>query len=272
MARLLQILFVCSVLTLPAGCENAPKKADTKGIKIGDLEPTGRRAQTKPLHTTNIEVIRYELPADNIASLESAWQALTPGTLRYNEPNGFAANGLRVAMGKFTAYGKLTDLLRAANATKRPPTSLLITDNQPGMLNITRMPDRQIVSFIDRQGKVRQTEVGPGIIGLQIFTRQINSFSAPSDIYTASLASVRVVPAILTSTEGTAPAIAEQLSGHDLRVYSAGFSAIMKPGEFIMVGPAEYKQDETTAAGRFFTRQDPKPTIRVLLLVCVSIF
>ena len=80
------------------------------------------------------------------------------------------------------------------------------------------------------------------------------------------------MPAILASTEGVAPAIAERLKEHDLRIYSAGFSAIMKPGEFVMLGPAEYKQDKITAAGRFFTKQGPKPTIRIFLLVCVSIF
>jgi hypothetical protein len=257
---------------LPAGCGNTEKKSDTKGIKIGDLAPTDKRLQPKPLRATNIEVISYELPADNIASLENVWRMLTPGTLRYNEPNSFAANGLRVAMGKFASYGKVADLLKSANATELPTTSLLITDSQPEMLNIARMPGSQTISFIDRQGKVRQIQVGPGIMGLQIFTRQINSSSAPSGINTASLASVRVVPAILTSTEGTAPAIAEQLSEHDLRVYSAGFSAIMKPGEFVMLGPAEYKQDETTATGRFFTRQGPRPAVRIFLLVCVSIF
>lgn len=272
MARLLQILFVCSVIMLPAGCDNAQKTADTKGIKIGDLASTDKHIQAKPLHTTNIEVISYELPTDNIESLESAWRMLNPGTLRYNEPNSFAANGLRVAMGKFASYSKVAGLLKAANATKMPTTSLLMTDNQPAMINITRIPAKQTISFIDRQGKTRETEVGPGNVGLQIFTRQINSSSAPSGINTAPLASIRVVPAILASTEGTAAAIAERLSERDLRIYSAGFSAIMKPGEFVMLGPAEYNQDKTTATGRFFTRQGPKPAIRIFLLVCVSIY
>ncbi len=264
------VLFLVTISLI--GCSTPPRVADTKGIKLSDLEPTGRRTLGKPLHTTNIEVLRYELPAENIASLENAWQTLGRGTLAYNEPNSFNANGLRVAMGKFGSYAKVIDQLKTANAAKHPTTSLLMSDNQPEMINITRMPGKQTIYFIDRQGKIKKTEVGPGPMGLQIFTRQINSSTAPSGIKTAPLASMRIVPAILASTEGAAPAIAERLSEHDLRVYSAGFSAIMKPGEFVMLGPAEYKQDETTAAGRFFTKQGPKPVIRIFLFVCVSVF
>ena len=272
MVRLSQILFVCSVIMLPAGCANTQKEADTKGIKMGDLASTGRRIQPKVLRTTNIEVISYELPADNIASMEGIWQTLNPGTLRYNEPNSFAANGLRAAMGKFTEFKKVTAMLKTANATKLPTTSLLMTDNQPELIGIARMPNKGTVSYIDRQGAIKTADVGLGIIGLQIFTRQIINTSAPAATGTAQLASIHAVPAILASTEGVAPAIAERLKEHDLRIYSAGFSAIMKPGEFVMFGPAEYKQDEITAAGRFFTKQGPKPNIRVFLLVCVSIF
>jgi hypothetical protein len=45
----------------------------------------------------------------------------------------------------------------------------------------------------------------------------------------------------------------------------------MKPGDFVMLCPREYKPDEITAADRFFTKPGPKPAIRVFLLVCVSI-
>jgi hypothetical protein len=265
---------------LPAGCSNTQKESDTKGIKIGDLAPTGRRVQPKTLHTTNIEVISYELPAENIASMESIWQTLTPGTLRYNEPNSFAANKLRAAVGDFAAFNKITAILKSANAQKRLATSLLMSDNQPELVNITRIPHKLIISYINRQGAVKNAEVGPGNIGLQVFARQIISSSmspgtdttSSSSVNIRQLASIHVVPAILAETEGVAPAIAERIMENDLRIYSAGFSAIMKPGEFVLLSPIEYEQDETTAAGRFFTKPAPKPTIRIFLLVCSSIF
>jgi len=265
---------------LPAGCADTQKEPDIKGIKIGDLTPTGRRVQPKVLHTTNIEVISYELPAENIASLDGIWQMLNPGSLRYNDSNSFAANGLRAAMGEFTTFDKVSEMLKSANAKKLPATSLLMSDNQPELLHITRMPHKIIIPYIDRQGAVKNAEVGPGIVGLQVSARQIISSSmsprtdrtSSSAVSIRQLASINVVPAILASTDGVAPALAERIRENDLRIYSAGISAIMKPGDFVMLCPREYKPDEITAADRFFTKPGPKPAVRVFLLVCVSIF
>jgi hypothetical protein len=280
MARLLQILFVCSVM-LPAGCDNAPKKADTKGIKIGDLAPTGKRVQSKVLRATNIEIISYELPVDNITSMEGIWQILKPGTLRYNNLDGFAANGLRAAMGNFAAFNKVAEILKTANAKKLPTNSLLISDNQPEMINIARIPHKTI-SFIGRQGIVKNADVGPGIVGLQVLSRQIISNpTAPrtnkppeSDVEVQANrpqpVNIQITPVIFSSTEGAAPALAERIKENDLRIYSAGFSAMMKPGDFVLLSPREYNPDETTAAGRFFTKSGPKPTITIYLLVCAS--
>jgi hypothetical protein len=280
MIRLLKILFVCSAIMLPAGCADTQKKPDIKGIKIGDLAPTGKRIQPKVLHTTNIEVISYELAAENIASLDGIWRMLDPGSLRYNDSNSFAANGLRAAMGKFATFDKVSGMLKSANAKKLPTTSLLMSDNQPELLHITRMPHKIIISYIDRQGTVKNAEVGPGIVGLQVSARQIISSSmsprtdrtSSSAVSIRQLASINVVPAILASTDGVAPALAEQIRENDLRINSAGISAIMKPGDFVMLCPREYKPDEITAADRFFTKPGPNPAIRVFLLVCVSIF
>ena len=124
MIRLLKILFVCSTIMLPAGCADTQKGPDMKGIKIGDLAPTGRRVQPKALHTTNIEVVSYELPAENIASLNGIWRMLNPGSLRYNDSNSFTANGLRAAMGEFATFNKVSEMLKSAIAKNLPTTSL----------------------------------------------------------------------------------------------------------------------------------------------------
>ncbi len=284
MARLLQILFVCSVVMLPAGCDNAQKKSETEGIKIGDLAPTGKRVQPQVLRTIDIEIVTYELPVGNIASMEDIWRMLKPGTLRYDDLDGFAANGLRAAMGNFAAFDRVTAMLKTANAKKLPTISLLMSGNQPETVNIARMPHKTI-SYIAQRGVVKNADVGPGIAGLQILPRQIASnpipprTSKPPESYVEvqanrpqQLASIQITPVILSSTEGAAPALAERIRQNDLRIYSAGFSTKMNPGDFVLLSPREYNPDETTAAGRFFTKSGLKPVITVYLLVCVSIF
>ena len=215
--------------------------------------------------------------------MEDIWQILKPGTLRYNDLSGFAANGLRAAMGNFATFNKVTEILKNTNAKKLPKNSLLISDNQPEMVNITRMPHKTI-SYIGRQGIVKNADVGPGIVGLQVLSRQIISDSTSpgtnkpheSDVELQAnrpqLANIHITPVIFSSTEGTAPELAKRIRENDLRIYSAGFSAMMKPGDFVLLSPREYNPDETTAAGRFFTKNGFGPAITVYLLVCVSIF
>jgi hypothetical protein len=183
-------------------------------------------------------------------------------------------------MGEFATFNKVSEILKSANATKLPVTSLLMSDNLPELFRITRMLNKTIISYIGRQGAVKNAEVGPGIIGLQILAGQIISSSmsprtdrtSSSAVSIRQLASIRVTPAILAETEGVAPALAERIRESDLQINSAGIYAIMKPGDFVMLCPREYKPNEITAADRFFTKPGPKPAIRVFLLVCVSIF
>jgi hypothetical protein len=259
----LKTLLVCSVLIISTGCADNRQQPQTKGIKISDLAPTGRRAQPQVLRTTNIDVIDFELPAENIESLDAVWQILNSDYLRYGDPNGFAANGLRAAKGELGALNKINGMLKSTGAKKMSVTSLLIPSGQSEVFGIARLNHKTTISYIGRQGAIESTQAGPGILGLYVSARQIAD--------DRPLASVQVVPAISVSTEGLAPALAARLKEADLRFYSAAFSAIMKPGDFVLITPSEYKPDEITAAGRFFTKPEPKPAVRVLLLVCTSV-
>ena len=259
----LKTLLACFVLIISTGCADSHQQPRTKGIKISDLVPTGRRAQPQILRTTNIDVIDFELPAENIKSLDAVWQILNSDYLRYGDPDGFAANGLRAAKGEFGVFNKVNEMLKSAEAKKPLTTSLLITNGQSEMFGIARLNHKTIISYIGRQGAVKSTQAGPGILGLDVSARQIAD--------DRPLASVQVVPVISASTEGLTPALAARLKEADLRFYSAAFSAIMKPGDFVLLAPSGYKPDEITVAGRFFTKPEPKPTIRVLLLVCTSV-
>lgn len=265
MARKLQILCLMVLLSL-AGCEDSKRGPQTEGIKIGELAPTGRTGravQPRVLQTTNIDVITFELPVNNIRNIDDIWKMLNTGSLRYNNPTGFAANGLRVGAGKYDAYHKIIASLNSADAKKLSITSLLILNGQQEMFNIGRLTRKINISYLGRRGAIESTDAGPGTLGMEVSARQFSS-SQP-------VANVQVVPVISTSTDGLPKELAERLRVNDLRLYSAGFRAIMKPGDLVLLAPREYNPDETTAAGRFFTKPEPNPTVRVLLFICTSI-
>ncbi len=254
------------MLALLAGCEESRQGPQTGGIKIGDLAPTGRSGRPdrpRTLQTTNIEVVSFELPAENISRLDDIWRMLSAGAIRYNSPAGFAANGLRAGTGRYGDYQRITATLDSAGAEKVFNTSLLIPNGQAQILNLGRLARRTNISYIGRNGAIETADTGPGVLGLQVYARQ---FSGSQDV-----ANVHVMPVISASTEGLPKELADRLRENDVRFYSAGLRVIMKQGDIFLLAPREYSTDDTTAAGRFFSRPGPKPTVIVLLFACTSI-
>jgi hypothetical protein len=264
MNHLLKMLVIFSTTMSLAGCGNTVKEPELKGIKIGELAPTGRHIQPQILQTTNINAITFEVPAENVKSLDGIWKIPNTRTMRYTDPNGFAANGLRAAAGEFAVFNKVNELLKSAKAKKLSTTVLLISNGQSEVINTGRLTRKTTISYIYRQDSTKSAVVGPGILGIQVTARQIPGAQM--------MANIQFLPIISVSTEGLAPELAARLKASELRFYSAAFSIMMKPGDFIVVAPGEYKPDEITAAGRFFTWTEPKPAVRVLLLVCTSAF
>jgi hypothetical protein len=273
MVRLFEVLCLAAMVSL-GGCTAKPQEPQLKGVKIGELAPKGplhAGIQPRILRTTNIGCLIFELPAENVEFLDGIWRILNSDSVRYNDPDGFATNGLRAAAGEYGALEKVNELLKSAEAQKLFTTALLIPDGQAEVISIGRLTRKTTISYIYRQGAIKSAEVGPAICGLQLTAGKLPGPSTSLKTGTQPVASVQVVPVILASTEGLPPELAAQLKANDLRFYSAGFSVMMKPGDIVLLAPREYTADEVTAAGRFFTRTGPKPAVRVFLFVCTSV-
>lgn len=269
MARLFEVLCL-SAMVLLVGCTAGPREPQFEGVKIGELAPKGPRrvgAHSGILRTTNVDCVIFELPADKAGLLDGIWQILNTDSVRYNNLEGFAANGLRAAAGEYSALAKVNELLKSAGAQRIFTTALLIPDGQAEVINIGRLTRKTTISYIYRHGTIRSDEVGPAICGLQLTTGKFPGLRTGA----RPVASVQVVPVILASTEGLPPKLAAQLRTNDLRIYSAGFSVTLRPGDIVLLAPRGYTTDKVTAAGRFFTRIEPKPVVRVFLFVCTSI-
>jgi len=263
MNRLFKILVIFITAVSLAGCENDIFKPKTEGIKIGELAPTRQRIKPQILRTTNIDIVIFELPAENVRLLDDAWGILDKGTLRFNDPNGFAANKLRAAAGKISDINKIDPILKSAGAKKQLTTTILMSDGQPEVLNISRMTEKSTISFIGHNGAVKSSEAGPGVLALELSSRKIFN--------KRGVASVKVLPVIYTPTEGIAPAIAERLKAGDIRFFSAGLGMDMRSGDIIMLSTSQFSPDEITAAGRFFTKTGQDASVKVLLMVCTSV-
>jgi hypothetical protein len=210
------------------------------------------------------------LPAANIYALDDIWQILNTSQLTLNDPCSFQANGLRAAAGKATVFGTIIEMLKSAKAEKQSTTSVLIPNGQAEVLPIARLTRKTTLSYIARGGKVESAEIGPGIIGLQVYARQITG-SQTGLSGGSRVARVQIVPVITTPTEGLGWELSARIKANDIRIYSAGFGLNMRPGDLVVLAPSRYSQDEKAAAGRFFTRAGSKPSVMVVLLLCTSI-
>jgi hypothetical protein len=266
------------ILIISAGCGGAPQQPETKGIKIGELAPKGRDVNTpimQHLQTTNIDIIAYELPAKDINLLDNVWAILPDNAegLRITDPVGFAANRLRVEAGTFDKKNKITDFLKAIKARNLSTTSLLIQSNQPELLMLGRLTQKSTIAYIARGGADANAEAGPAILGLQVYARQFKPPTVSGQTTLAqTISRIQITPIIAASTDGLPEELAIRLKQQDLRIYSAAFGLNMKPGDIFVLAPTTDKiNDETTAAGRFFTRNGTEPMIKILLFVCTSI-
>jgi len=263
MNHLFKILVIFITAVSLAGCDSDVRKPQTEGITIGELAPANQRIRPQVLRTTNIDIVIFELPAENVRLLDEVWGMLDKGALRFNDPNGFAANKLRAAAGKFVDLDKIDKILKSADAKKQLTTTILMSDGQPEVLNISRMTDKSTISYIGHNGAVKSSEAGPGILAIEISARKI--------INKRRMAAIAVLPVIYTPTEGLAPAIAAKLKAGDLRFFSAGFGMDIKAGDIVVLSPSQFSPDEITAAGRFFTRTGQDASVSLLIMVCTSV-
>jgi hypothetical protein len=272
------VIINCLILIMSAGCGRPSGQPETKGIKIGELAPKGTTSNSpimQPLQTTNIDIITYELPAKDINLLDNVW-AILPGNaegLRITDPAGFAANGLRVSADTFDKKNKIIDALKKIKARKLTTTSLLIQSNRPEMMVLGRLTTKSTIAYIARGGADTNVETGPAILGLQVYARQFKPPTVSGQTTSAqTISRVQITPIIAASTEGLPEELAVRLKQKDLRIYSAAFGLNMKPGDIMLLAPTPGKIDnDTTAAGRFLTRNGPEPIIKILLFVCTSI-
>jgi hypothetical protein len=272
------VIINCLILVILTGCADTRRKPETKGIKIGELAPKGKTPNPpimQSLQTTNIDITAYELPAKDINLLDNVWVILADNTegLRITDPAGFAANGLRISAGTFGKKNKITDALKTIKARNLSTTSLLIQSNQPELFVLGRLTSKSIIAYIARGGADANAEAGPAILGLQVYARQ---FKPPTVSWQTTpaqtISRVQITPIIAASTEGLPEELAIRLKQTDLRIYSAAFGLNMKPGDIFVLAPTPDKiNDDTTAAGRFLTRNGSEPMIKILLFVCTSI-
>lgn len=266
MIRVFQIVLLSCAALLLTGC-NTSEETDAlwHQVKIGDLVPphdANRPAGQLP-ETISFDIYIFEIPAENIDTLDNIWPMLYTKPLRLNDADAFKANSFLVGFGQVQMWDKIRDLLFAADAKKTETTSLLLSDGQAGDLTVAELDNEQTIFYISTAGSMEGTTIGPGNLALRIKPEKIPG--------SRGICEVDIKPVFPSLIRTSIPQLAAREKSGEFLFTSAGFKLKMNPGDFVLLGPQKYISHQITLGGLFFSRPEPKPVVRVFLFVCTGI-
>jgi hypothetical protein len=270
--------FLACLLTFVfAGCTAPQQDPIWKNLKIGDLAPRrqGRQPRSRTVETTNFNLYIFEMPADNIEELDDIRKTLFTRPLRYQSSHSFRANSFSVQFGQIRMWNEIFASLLSAGAKQINQVSLMLAEDQPETITVTRIESPQTIYFTSTYGSREGANVGPGILALRIITQKIPVLRGVCDFTAYPV----YTPPMLRST---IPQLDARTQRAEFPFSAAAFGLRMGPGDFILLGPKEYVSDRTELGGLFFTNPEGnlflsrtgrgslerKPAVRLFLLVC----
>jgi hypothetical protein len=279
MIRAFQITFLGCLALFLIGCKGHERiEPEYNQVKIGDIAPShkGKQQTAELLNTVSFDVHIFEIPSDNIIKLSDAWRMLYIQPLRFTDYNAFQANSFIVRFGQISALETIHDLLLAAGGQKIVTVSLLLPDSQAIDLAVTGLNKSQSISFIAADGIKQGATIGPGILVLRMQAEQVPESKSKCNLI--------AYPVFTTSIRSSIPELAARAKFREFQFSSAAFGLKMGPGDFIMLGPEKYIDDQLSLGSLFFSKPEGslffspehgapkvKTAVRIFLLVCSRI-
>jgi hypothetical protein len=281
MRKICAILIVSIILAGATGC----KKNTTESpplwdeVKLSDLEAVGGPDSNgiQPIPGINLDVHHFELPVDQIKTLQRVWKPLSKQGIRFRNALSFQGNGLQFSRSRADKLSWIVGSLEEARAIKIGVSSIILTEEHHSDLLITLIPRRHTISFLNMEGAAQSATVGPGRLNLRLKAQRVGGSPYPNQIMGHPMVTVPSFNAIDKL---------DQLGNQSEAAFiSSSFSARVMPGDVFLLGPEEFFGEITTLGGlfflnqqgRFFNSQRPggsrtaKPTVRVYMILCTDI-
>lgn len=267
----------CLLSLFLTGCSPPEDEPIWKDLKIGDLAPRreGKQPRSRLVESTNFNLHIFEMPADNIDKLDDIRKILFTKNIRYQSSYSFGANSFSVQFGQIRMWKELLASILAAGAIQINKVSLMLADDLPETIAVTRIDSPRTIFFTSTYGSREGANVGPGLLGLRIKTQKIPALRGVCNFTAYPVYSPPMV-------KSSIPLLDARIQHREFPFSPAAFGLRMGPGDFILLGPKEYVSDQTALGGLFFsnpqgsfffseTERSPlarKPTFKIFLLVC----
>jgi hypothetical protein len=255
MKQISQIVLAC--LFIGAGCQSvAPEPPVWEQVKFKDLAPSRNPQQTDtPLQ---FNVYFFSVPAGNFPAVKDIWTTLAAKQIRFNNAGLFSQNGFVAGFGQQTAWPAVAEKLRNADTKSQKTIELIIPANNTDSVSLLRLDAEKNIFYKAQYDQVSGVTVGPG----QSFFR----FTASTIPDMRGVCRLTVEP-IFQSTVRQYPT-----SGNtsELVFKAVSFSAQMSPGDFLLLGPSDYADQDMTLRGIFFSSPG-QSAAQIYLIVCAGV-
>lgn len=244
------------------GCSGRPwSQAVPKGLKITDLAPaTASRAQTQTAKYTEILISFFELSEAQFASSQKPWNLLSTEAPQPAWPQVFQANGFAAGLGNEQTWAPVSELLRQSNSRMVSNVSLLMFDEKPRDVVAAPLQGQQTVFYKDSGGRIVSVTLRRGVPVLRLSASAVHGASGVCRLAVQPVFKMEV---LRDPTSGS-PA----KNGQNEVVFDcAKFEAVMYPGDFILLGPAQPADEQLTLKSLFFAGA-PQRTVRMYLILC----
>lgn len=258
------MVLLCTTAVI-TGCSGPVKeKPIWEQVKLSDVATP---AETKPggrlLKTINIDIHIFELPAKDANTLNVVWQMMYTKPLQFNDYEAFKANSFSIGFGQISMWNTIAKVLLDAGGKHIETVSLLLPDGETNDFTVARLHKEQTVFYISGDGPMEGVSLGPGSLALRIKVEKI-----PGSRGVCRLSAQPVFPSPITSP---VPQLQARAKLSEFLFPSAGFELKMSPGDFVLLGPEKYIDNQITLGSLFFSRPKPKPIVSMFLILCTRI-
>jgi len=240
--------FCITFLIIPAiwltGCEkpkNTAAQTALSGIKISDIAPTaGDRLGPEIV----FQIYTFEFPAERVLELERFFANLRLQPFSFANYKAFKANGFSAGFGRGREWNSVAQQLRRTEARETSSNTLIVFDNTGDPIGIVWVDAGQTILYFGEDGSVGGLSLGMGRLILQLKAEPVPEVRGA--------AKVVIQPVFHRGMEGGLGRLAG-IEKIDEKVFSfARFTLKMSDGDFVLLGPSEYKKDKTLLSGLFF--------------------
>ncbi|RKY11043.1 MAG: hypothetical protein DRP65_05360 [Planctomycetota bacterium] len=211
------------------------------GIKVSDLEPVSAMKLPRQI---NFQVFTFEVPAESLPPPRELFLGLIKSPLRFTDDKAFEANGFFAGFGRSEMWDEIAARLARAGARSRGTNSLIVFDDKGDDIIFTALGAEQPVFYTSGDGKLAGVSLGGGQLAWRLKARPVEQLRGACK--------VEIQPVFKRFVDNTISRLLGRQESNETVFDVAGFGLTMSSGDFVLIGPSQYKQTDITLGSLFF--------------------